>query len=44
MIDPVECRSQIRVQGPYPLGVRALARGMDYPDRVLAAAPGPEPV
>ena len=44
MIDPVECRGQIRVQYPHPPDARALACGMDHPDRVLATTTRPEPV
>src|SRR5215211_5551303 len=44
MVDPVECRRQVRVEDPHPFGPLALAGGVDRLDRVMAATAGPKPV
>ncbi len=44
MIDLVERARQVRVQRPHAPGHRALARVEDRRDRVVAAAPRPEPI
>jgi hypothetical protein len=44
MVDPVECRGQVRVQYPPALGVFPAAHDVDYCDRVLAASARPKPI
>src|SRR5579859_4055387 len=44
MINAVECRGQVRIQRPYPLGHPAFAGHVDRLGGVLAAAARPEPV
>ena len=44
MVNAVECRRQIRVQGPYPRWPRAFGTLEDGLDRVMTAAAGPEAI
>src|SRR5450759_4267990 len=44
MVDSVECRGQVRVQRPHPLGPRASTGHVDRLDGVLAAAARSKPV
>jgi len=44
VVDPVECRCQIRVEDPPSLGVRTLGNVEDGIDRVMAATARPKPI
>jgi len=44
MIDPVERRCQVRVQGPPPLGVRTFGDVEDGLDRIMATTARPKPI
>src|SRR5664279_2422524 len=44
MIDSVECRSQVCVQRPHPLGPRAFTGHVDGLSRILAAAARTKPI
>src|SRR6266480_7600064 len=44
VVDGVERAGQVCVENPHPFGLSAAQGGEPTPDRVVAAATGPEPV